>query len=62
MVSEPEKVSSEQGTKITVKDLFYNLPIRKKAVNVNEEWKHIQNLIFSLALHHFKVKFKLTKD
>ena len=48
--------SGEQGTQIRVKDLFYNVPVRKKFLkSVKTDYFHIENLVTALALSHPEV-------
>ena len=48
------------GTTIEVRELFYNIPARKKFLRTEQtEYKHIESLFKTLALSHHRVAFKL---
>ena len=52
--------SLPQGTRVEVRELFYNVPARKKFLRTeNTEYKHIETLFKSLALSQPEVAFKL---
>ena len=49
-----------QGTTITVKDLFYNIPARKKFLKSEQtEVRHINLMLKKLALVHPQIEFEL---
>ena len=50
------------GTTITVHDLFYNLPVRKKAVNESLELERIRHRMEGIALIHTNISFSLRND
>ncbi len=51
---------AEKGTKIVVKDLFFNIPARKKYLKTNNvEFKHIVDYVMRYALVYPKIFFKL---
>ncbi len=51
---------SPRGTVIEVRELFYNVPARKKFLRTDQtEYKHIESLFKTLALSHNSVAFKL---
>ncbi len=57
---QPEPDALERGTRIEVRDLFYNVPARKKFLRTEQtEYKHIENLFKSLVLSHPEVEFRL---
>ena len=62
--ADPEPVSSPQnGTTITVRDLFYNVPARKKFLRTERtEFNHIESLFKTLALSNPKVAMRLVHN
>ncbi len=49
-----------QGTRVDVRELFYNVPARKKFLRTEQtEYRHIEGLFKSLALGHPEVGFRL---
>ncbi len=53
-------VSCNTGTDITVSELFYNVPARRKFLKTKEtEWRAIVQLFQAFNLAHLKVHFKL---
>ncbi len=51
------------GTVIEVRELFYNVPARKKFLRTEQtEYKHIESLFKTLALSHSRVAFKLVHN
>ncbi len=60
---EPCPASLQYGTMIEVRDLFYNVPARRKFLRAERtEFSHIQNLVRKLALSHFNIGFELTHN
>lgn len=58
-----EIVSANKGTKVTVKNLFFNTPARLKFLkSYYTELNGVIALIEKLALSHPKISFKLTAD
>ncbi|MDR3647123.1 MAG: DNA mismatch repair endonuclease MutL [Candidatus Babeliales bacterium] len=58
-----EQVSCPQGTDISVKDLFYNVPARLKFLKQDEtEWRQIVNLYQALCLSYKTIHFKLFNE
>jgi DNA mismatch repair protein MutL len=56
-------VGCPEGTEITVEDLFYNTPARKKYLkNSSTEYRHILNIVTGIALSHPHISFKLIRD
>lgn len=58
-----DTVGCPKGTTMIVRDLFYNLPVRKKFLRRdNTEANHISDLINKLALGNPHVSFRLIRD
>lgn len=56
----PQPDPLPQGTQVEVRELFYNVPARKKFLRTEQtEYKHIESLFKNLALSHPAVAFKL---
>lgn len=54
--------AGNQGTQITVEDLFYNVITRKKALrSANEEYQKIFEVVGSYGIHNASVGFVLKK-
>ncbi|XP_055592551.1 DNA mismatch repair protein Mlh1 [Uranotaenia lowii] len=54
--------AGNQGTQITVEDLFYNVPMRKQALKApNEEYQKISDVISKYAVHNPQTAFILKK-
>lgn len=54
--------AGNQGTQITVEDLFYNVPQRKQALkSASEEFQHISDVVSKYAVHNANVAFSLKK-
>lgn len=54
--------AGNQGTLITVEDLFYNVPQRKNALkSTNEEFQKISDVVSKYAVHNNRVGFSLKK-
>lgn len=59
-IEKPIPAAHPFGTTIEVKDLFYNVPARKKFLRTERtEFSHIEELVKRLALVRFDVSFKL---
>jgi DNA mismatch repair protein MutL len=59
-VSEPEPAAAPAGTCVTVEDLFYNVPARRKFLKAERtEFNHIDLLLRRFALARFDVGFEL---
>lgn len=55
--------AGNQGTQITVEDLFYNVPQRKQSFkSPNEEYQRILDVVSKYAVHNAKVSFTLKKQ
>lgn len=54
--------AGNQGTTITIEDLFYNVPIRLKALKIpSEEFQRIFDVVARYSIHNYKVSFSLKK-
>ena len=54
-----EKISTSKGTCVSVKNIFYNIPARRKFLKSdNTELKHIIDTFNRIALAHFEISFK----
>lgn len=59
-VEPAEPASMRTGTRVTVRDLFYNTPARRKFLRTEKtEFSHIERMIRRLALAHPGVSFTL---
>lgn len=59
----PKPVAGNQGTQITVEDLFYNMHVRKKALrSPAEEYQKISEIVGKYAVHNANVGFCLKKS
>ena len=57
------KVGTPKGTTMIVKDLFYNLPVRKKFLKSDlSESNSVSDMINKLALGNYDTSFKFIKD
>lgn len=60
---EVETMGGDVGTTITVKDLFYNVPARRKFLRtVNTEGRYISDILSKIALSRPDVHLVLTRD
>ncbi len=58
-----QEAAMSPGTRVEVRDLFYNLPVRRKFLRTMEtELGHITRLLEALAIAHKSVHFKLLRD
>lgn len=56
-------VSWDKGTEITVRDLFFNIPARRKFLRSHDtELGHIARLVTHYALAHHEIRFTLASD
>ncbi|KAF7286678.1 hypothetical protein GWI33_004702 [Rhynchophorus ferrugineus] len=59
---QPKPLAGNQGTVITVEDLFYNMTVRKQALRTpSEEYQKIYDLVTKYAIHNPTVGFALKK-
>jgi DNA mismatch repair protein MLH1 len=60
--TDPKPVAGRQGTQITVEDLFYNVPTRRRAFrSASEEYNKILDLVGRYAVHCSGVAFSCKK-
>jgi DNA mismatch repair protein MutL len=60
-VSEPEPAAHPVGTTVEVRDLFFNVPARRKFLRAERtETQHIARMVERLALSRFEIAFSLT--
>ncbi|MBN2260898.1 MAG: DNA mismatch repair endonuclease MutL [Clostridiales bacterium] len=58
-----EKISSSNGTTISIEDLFFNIPARKKFLKSNSsEIKNINHIVYNLAIANPNIRFNYTVD
>ncbi len=51
------------GTDIQIRDLFFNMPVRKKFLKRDEtEWNALQSVFTAFCLSHSRIHFKLYRD
>lgn len=59
----PEPVAMEAGTSVSVQNLFFNVPARRKFLKSNAtELKHVVEVFQSLAISHPEIGFTLIHD
>ena len=57
------EIGAPQGTMITVKELFFNTPARRKFLKtVGTEMSHIADIVARMSLGHPEVQFRLTHN
>ena len=61
--AEPKPCAGNKGTQITVEDLFYNVPTRRKALrSPGEEHAKVVDVVSKYAIHNAGVAFTLKKQ
>lgn len=62
-VGEPEPVPHVNGTTIEVRDLFFNVPARRKFLRLpGTEYSHLDKLVRQMALSRMDIEFKFTHN
>lgn len=57
---EPEPCSHPQGTTIDVRDLFFNVPARRKFLKTEKtEYRHLEDVVKKIALSRFQTSISL---
>jgi DNA mismatch repair protein MLH1 len=60
--SDPKPCAGRQGTQITVEDLFYNIPNRRRAFrSASEEYTKILDVVTKYGIHCSEVAFSIKK-
>lgn len=63
IIQSMETVGCPKGTTMIVRDLFYNLPVRKNFMKTDKtEGNHISDIIYKLALGNYNKGFKFIRD
>ena len=59
--AEVRPIAQTRGTRVTVRDVFYNVPARRKFLKtISTEFSHIEEVLRRMALIHFDVAFYLS--
>jgi DNA mismatch repair protein MutL len=62
-ISCEKEIACNIGTDLSVTDLFYNVPVRKKFLKQDEtEWNQIQSLVYAFCISNPSIFFKLFHD
>ncbi len=62
-LAEESEVSGEEGTSISVRNLFYNVPARRKFLKSNAtEFRHIFESVRSLSLAYADIEWRMYND
>lgn len=63
VIASVDDYAGAAGTTISIADLFYNVPVRKKFLKQDEtEWNQIQQIVWGLCVTHQSVGCKLYRD
>lgn len=58
-----EKASAPNGTDISIRDILFNVPVRKKFLKTDDtEWRHILHLVHAVALSRRDIHITLYHD
>ncbi len=62
-IIQKKPIGCPKGTTMIVRDLFYNVPVRKKFLKSDKtEANHIDDILYKLALGNSHISFKYIKD
>lgn len=62
-VVQQEVIACPIGTDLAIRDLFYNIPVRKKFLKADStEWNQLQAIVQAFCLSHHTLHFKLFHD
>jgi len=62
LIDKPKPCAANQGTTLTVEDLFFNVPTRKRVLKLpSEEFQRISDVVSKYAIHNTGVGFSLKK-
>jgi DNA mismatch repair protein MutL len=57
------EIGAPRGTMVTVKQLFFNIPARRKFLKtISTEMSHIGDIVASIAMAHAQVQFRLSHN
>lgn len=62
MLHQPKSCAGLKGTQITVEDLFYNVPQRKRALRTGDEYQKILDVVTRYALQYTATDFTCQRD
>lgn len=63
IIQEMQSVGCPKGTTMIVRDLFYNLPVRKNFMKTDKtEANYISDIVYKLALGNYNKGFKFIRD
>ncbi len=57
------EIGSPVGTEVVVRNLFYNLPVKRKFLkSIRSEFRHVLNYFYRISLSYPSISFKLIHD